>query len=103
MDIKLSSDGFLANINDWNPQVAEILAAKQNITLTADHWEIINLLRDFYFKYNAAPAMRTLVNAVREQYGVEKGNSIYLHKLFPAGAQLQANNIAGLPKPIRCI
>ena len=47
--------------------------------------------------------MRTLVNAVREQYGPEKGNSIYLQKLFPGGAALQANNIAGLPKPIRCI
>ena len=83
--------------------MAQILAQKQSIILTAEHWEIINLLRDFYFKYNASPAMRTLVNAVREQYGDTKGNSIYLHKLFPAGAAMQANNIAGLPKPVRCI
>lgn len=103
MDINLSNDGFLANINDWTPEVAKILAEKQNIVLTDAHWEIIDLLREFYFKYNASPAMRTLVNAVREKYGPDKGNSIYLHKLFPAGAQLQANNIAGLPKPIRCI
>lgn len=103
MDIKLSSDGFLADLNTWTPEVAKFLAKKQNIELTPEHWEIINLLREFYSRYNASPSMRTLVNAVRESYGPEKGNSIYLHKLFPGGAQLQANNIAGLPKPIRCI
>jgi sulfur relay protein, TusE/DsrC/DsvC family len=103
MELKLTNEGFLVNLNDWTPQVAQILAQQQNIVLTAEHWEIINLLRDFYFKYNAAPAMRTLVNAVREQYGAEKGNSIYLHTLFPAGAALQANKLAGLPKPVRCI
>jgi tRNA 2-thiouridine synthesizing protein E len=102
MDIKLTDDGFLANLADWTPEVAEYLAARQDIKLTASHWEIINLLREFYFKYNAAPSMRTLVNAVREQYGEEKGNSLYLHALFPKPS-LQANNIAGLPKPIRCI
>ena len=103
MNIPLTHDGFLANISDWTPAVAEYLAQQQNIVLTAEHWQIINLLREFYFKYNASPSMRTLVNAVREQYGEDKGNSIYLHKLFPAGAAIQSNKIAGLPKPIRCI
>ncbi len=58
MNIKLTRDGYLANLEDWNAEVAEFLAQKQNIVLTAEHWEIINLLREFYFKYNAAPAMR---------------------------------------------
>lgn len=103
MQIETTADGYLKNLNDWTPEVAVILAARQNIVLTQAHWEIINLLREFYFKYNASPAMRTLVNAVAQQYGPEKGNSIYLHTLFPGGAAKQANNIAGLPKPIRCI
>lgn len=100
---KLNTDGYLANINDWDPEVANYLAHKQNITLTAEHWEIINLLREFYFTYNASPSIRTLVNAVKAKYGPEKGNSIYLQKLFPQSPALQATNIAGLPKPIRCI
>jgi tRNA 2-thiouridine synthesizing protein E len=103
MNIELTEDGYLKNLSDWTSEVADSLAAKQNISLTAQHWEIINLLRDFYFKYNASPAMRTLVNAVKQEYGPEKGNSIYLHTLFPDGAAKQANSIAGLPKPIRCI
>ncbi len=103
MDRKLTDDGFLANISDWTPTVAEYLAQQQDIILTAEHWEIINLMREFYFKYNASPSIRTLVNAVKQQYGADKGNSIYLHKLFPNKAAVQANLIAGLPKPIRCI
>ena len=102
MDIKLTADGYLANIDDWTPVVAEFLASKHALHLTAQHWEVLNLLRNFYLKYNASPSIRTLVNAMRQEYGAEKGNSIYLHKLFP-GAALQATNIAGLPKPIRCI
>lgn len=103
MNVKLTDDGYLANLADWDPSVAEYLAQRQNITLTPEHWEIINLLRDFYLKFNASPSIRTLVNTVKQQYGPDKGNSIYLAKLFPGGAALQANNIAGLPKPIRCI
>lgn len=103
MNIDLTPDGYLVNLADWTPEVAQFLASRQDIVLTPQHWEIINLLRAFYIKYNASPSMRTLVNAVREQYGPEKGNSIYLQQLFPGGAALQANNIAGLPKPIRCI
>lgn len=103
MNVELTNEGYLANLADWTPEVGTYLAHRLDITLTPEHWEIINLLRAFYIKYNASPSMRTLVNAVREQYGPEKGNSIYLQKLFPGGAALQANNIAGLPKPIRCI
>ncbi len=103
MEIKLTSEGFLINILDWTPEVAKYLAQQQNIILTSEHWEIINLMREFYFKYRASPSIRTIVNAVKEQYGEEKGNSIYLHKLFPNKAAIQANLIAGLPKPIRCI
>jgi tRNA 2-thiouridine synthesizing protein E len=103
MEIQTTADGYLKNLTDWDKAVATELAARQEINLTQDHWEIIHLIREFYFTYNASPAMRTLVNAVKQKYGPEKGNSIYLHALFPGGAAKQSANIAGLPKPIRCI
>ena len=103
MDLLLTTEGYLQNMQDWNPTVAAELANRQGITLTTEHWEILNLLREFYLRYAASPAMRTLIKAVQQQYGSDKGNSIYLHTLFPGGAAKQANNIAGLPQPIRCI
>lgn len=102
MNINLTDDGYLANFTDWSQETANYLAQRQNIILSNEHWEVIKLLRFFYTQYNTSPSTRTLVNAIRAEYGTDKGNSIYLHKLFPNGAA-QATNIAGLPKPIRCI
>lgn len=96
-------EGFLITLADWNQSVAETIAIKENIALTPAHWEIINFVRDFHQQYKHAPAIRILIKAIKEKLGEEKGNSIYLHSLFPDGAAKQISKIAGLPKPTRCI
>lgn len=101
--IPTDSEGYLVNLTDWDEPVAEAIAQLEGIALTKEHWEVIHFLRNFYQIYQIAPAIRILVNALKEKFGAEKGNSIYLHTLFPAGAAKQSNKIAGLPKPTRCI
>ncbi|ODN43600.1 TusE/DsrC/DsvC family sulfur relay protein [Piscirickettsia litoralis] len=101
--IETDASGYLKNPADWHQELAPIIAEQEGITLTADHWEIIHFVRDFYQKYNTSPAIRMLVKALKEEYGPNKGNSLYLMKLFPQGAAKQATKIAGLPKPARCI
>ncbi len=103
MSIKCDIEGYLLNLEDWNKDVAIAIAKSEGIELTSEHWRVIELLRDFYQEYKIAPAMRALVSAVKRDLGSDKGNSIFLHKLFPGGPAKQANKIAGLPKPIRCI
>lgn len=103
MNIHLTADGYLQDINCWTPEVALWLAAKQNLSLSAEHWEIINYLRDTYKVYKKSLPIRALVNAVKKEFGQEKGNSIYLHQLFPGNPAKQATLIAGLPKPSNCI
>ncbi|AKP74486.1 Sulfurtransferase TusE [Piscirickettsia salmonis] len=101
--IQTDSHGYLKNPTDWQPELAQILAKQEGISLTKNHWEIIHFVRNFYQKYHTSPAIRMLVKALKEEYGAEKGNSLYLIKLFPQGAAKQATKIAGLPKPARCI
>ena len=101
--IKTDPEGFLNNLVEWDESVAEAISKTEVIILTPDHWEVIRFLRDFYQAYQIAPAIRVLVKALLDKLGPEKGNSIYLHTLFPAGAAKQSNKIAGLPKPTRCI
>src|SRR5689334_9398102 len=98
MNIQLTAEGYLQDQAKWDKEVAEWFAAQQGLELTVEHWEIIKLLRNFYAEYNISPTSRAIVNAVKAQLGPEKGNSIYLLRLFPAGAAKQANLIAGLPK-----
>jgi tRNA 2-thiouridine synthesizing protein E len=42
--IELDKDGFLVDLR-LVPDVASALAAAEDIELTADHWEILELLR----------------------------------------------------------
>lgn len=102
-DLDLDKDGFLKDIDSWNEDIARLLAENDNIQLTNEHFEIIHLLRRFYATYQVAPANRPLVKAVKLELGQEKGNSLYLMKLFPESPAKLAAKYAGLPKPANCL
>lgn len=99
----LDQEGYLRNLQDWTPEVATHLAQDSGVTLSAAHWEIIWLLRDFNAETGLSPAMRILVRLVRERLGTEKGNSLYLLRLFPDSPAKLAARIAGLPRPTNCL
>lgn len=96
-------EGYLKNLEDWTPPLAEALAAQEQITLTPEHWEILKLLRDFYREFQISPAMRPLVKRTGQLLGPEKGRSIYLMQLFPPSPAKVASKIAGLPRPDNCL
>lgn len=96
-------EGFLRELSDWKPQVAEQIARSENLELTPAHWEVLNLLRDYYQEYDASPAMRPLVKYCALQLGADKGRSIYLMSLFPGSPAKLGSKIAGLPKPDNCL
>ena len=47
-------EGFLCDLNDWNPDVAAQIAASENLQLSSAHWEVISLLRDYYREYDSS-------------------------------------------------
>lgn len=101
--LEVDEEGYLANINDWVPGVADVMSKQDDLTLTSEHWDIIKFLREYYEEYQIAPAVRVLTKAVGKQLGKEKGNSKYLYGLFPYGPAKQACRYAGLPKPTGCV
>ncbi len=101
--LETDEEGYLTNLSDWEPGVAEIMSKDDDLELTSEHWEIITFLRDYYEEYQIAPAVRVLTKAVGKKLGKEKGNSKYLYTLFPYGPGKQACRFAGLPKPTGCI
>lgn len=96
-------EGYLANLSDWSPEVAEFMAIQDDCELTENHWEVINFLRDYYEEYQIAPAVRVLTKAIGKRLGKDKGNSKYLYQLYPYGPAKQACKYAGLPKPTGCV
>lgn len=101
--IEFDEEGFLLNLADWNKLISEKIAATEHIRLTAAHWEIIYLLREFYLEFGLSPAMRIFVKHVRMRLGQEKGSSQYLLSLFPGSPTKICSKIAGLPKPTNCL
>ncbi|MFV0477474.1 MAG: TusE/DsrC/DsvC family sulfur relay protein [Parahaliea sp.] len=96
-------EGFLRNLQDWSPAVAEQLAAAEGVMLNEAHWELIHLLRDYYQRFDSSPAMRPLVKYCRQQLGPDKASSLYLMRLFPGSPAKIGSKIAGLPKPDNCL
>lgn len=96
-------EGYLLDLDAWNEQVAEVLAREERIELNAEHWALIELIRNFYRSYHVSPAMRVLVKHTRERLGEDKGNSLYLLKLFPGSPAKVLAKIAGLPRPTNCL
>lgn len=100
---QVDNDGYLLNLDDWSETFATLMAERDGITLTPEHWEIIQLVREFYQEYKTSPAIRMLVKAMSQKFGEEKGSSRYLQRLFPDGPAKQATKFAGLPKPAKCL
>ncbi len=95
--------GFLRELNDWTPGVAEQIAATEGISLLHMHWELITLIREYYEEFESSPAMRPLVKYTALKLGRDKGNSMYLLSLFPGSPAKVCSKIAGLPRPDYCL
>ncbi|RRQ19966.1 TusE/DsrC/DsvC family sulfur relay protein [Thiohalobacter thiocyanaticus] len=100
---EVTPTGNLIDLHRWNERVAMHMAQKEGIELTAEHWEILNFLRGFYFEYGISPMVKILMRHMREEIGPEKASADYLYKLFPKGPSRQGSRIAGLPEPQGCI
>ena len=100
---EVDEEGYLADLNQWEPEVATAMAKLDDTELTDAHWEVINFLREYYEEYQIAPAVRVLTKAIGKKLGADKGNSKYLYELFPYGPAKQACKYAGLPKPTGCV
>lgn len=100
--ITTDAQGYLRHRSDWSEVVAEQIAEREGIAMTPEHWHVIAYVQAFYDEYQSSPAIRPLVKYLAQHWGPDKGNSLYLHKLFKEPAK-QATKIAGLPKPARCI
>lgn len=102
-DSVFDKEGFLKDLSLWSEDMAKQIADTEGINLTESHFEIIHTLREFYQQHEVAPANRPFVKLIKNTYGADKGNSIYLMTLFPESPAKIAAKIAGLPKPANCL
>lgn len=93
--------GFLENLEDWNEDLAKVMAEKEGVELTERHWDLINYLRDEYFNNGQnQPNTRTMVKEMGKKWGA-KLQAKDLYDLFPGDPSKQGGRIAGLPESRR--
>src|SRR5512134_3150602 len=91
-----TESGFLANVDDWDKNVAEAIAAAEGLSLTQEHWDVIEYLRDAYFNHNGEqPNNRAMLKAMQEKWPDRKVDNKTLFDLYPGNPSKQAGKIAG--------
>ena len=93
--VTFDNEGYLNEFSDWNKDVAQAMAEEENITLTDDHWKVLEYLRKQY-EEGSSLSIRSIGKS-----GVVSIKEFYT--LFPEGPLKKASRIAGIPKPKSCI
>lgn len=97
VSIEVDEDGFMAEPEQWNENVAKALASTEGVEeLSEDHWKLVNYLRDYYQKFGIAPMIRKLCKETG--FPLKK-----VYELFPSGPAKGACKVAGLAKPTGCV
>lgn len=95
--IEVDEDGFMAEPEKWNEDVALALASTESVdVLSENHWKLVNYLRDYYLKFGVAPMIRKVCKDTGFPLKI-------IYELFPSGPAKGACKVAGLPKPTGCV
>lgn len=93
----VNDEGFLTEESLWGPEWVDYVRVLEDIDeLSADHWLVINFLRQYYQENGIAPMVRILSNVTGFKLK-------YIYELFPSGPGKGAAKMAGLPKPEGCV
>jgi TusE/DsrC/DsvC family sulfur relay protein len=92
---EVNAEGYLKNMNDWTPDLAREMAARENIVLTDKHFEVLHWLRA-----RQAEGVPLSIRKVGNS-GIVDIKQFY--QLFPGGPLKISSKIAGIPKPASCI
>lgn len=91
------AEGYLLE-PDYRDEVVQVIAEAEGITLTDDHWKVVNYLRDEYRENGHTPNFRNMLKGLED---ILPGcDSKALYALFPSGPAKQGAKVAGLPQPL---
>lgn len=93
--VQTSDQGYLENLSDWTKEIGTAIAEEEGITMTDDHWKVIDYIQDQY--RNDVPLTIRKVG----KSGVVSIKEFYA--LFPEGPLKKSSRISGIKKPVSCI
>lgn len=100
--IPLDEEGFLMDVHDWSPQVAEHFALTDGLQLDDEHWIVLRFARDYYKTFCISPMPKIIVKGLNRQTQSEQYNVKKLYALFPDTPARRICKYAGIPQPAGC-
>jgi tRNA 2-thiouridine synthesizing protein E len=95
-EVHVNQEGFLTEYDEWDENLATVLAANIGIALTDAHWKVIRFVREDFKAQGETPTTRRVQMVggipVKEQFA-----------LFPKKPGKKMSYIAGVPKPHGCV
>jgi tRNA 2-thiouridine synthesizing protein E len=85
-------------LGNWDETQGQRTAEQEGIELTAEHWDVVRCLREYYLEHGKPESGRELSDMLDRRYA-DQGGRKYLRRLFPQGPVAQGMRIAGLPVP----
>jgi tRNA 2-thiouridine synthesizing protein E len=89
-------DGYLVNMGDWSPEIAQAMAEADGMDLTETKWNHILRARDYYDEHAVVPPIRKFAKFVGE-------DQKEMFKLWLTGPMKPITKYGGLPKPTGCV
>ena len=83
---------------NWSRNKSEQLAMHEGISLTDQHWHVIDYLRKSYLEHGLPRFARTTARTLNRQFAAQGGNK-YLYGLFAGGPVTQGSRLANLRAP----
>lgn len=94
--VHVNEEGFLTEFDEWNEDIAGVLAQNIGIEMTPEHWALIKFLRDDFKAQGETATTRRVATIggfeVKKQF-----------EMFPKKPGKKMSYIAGLPKPHGCV
>jgi TusE/DsrC/DsvC family sulfur relay protein len=96
--IELSEEGFMLNPEEWDKEVAKLLALEEEgiEIMSEEHWSVVNFIRGYFLENKLAPMVRKVCKSTG--FPLRQ-----IFELFPSGPAKGACKVAGLPKPDGCV
>ena len=89
-------EGYLVDPSDWCEDFARLVAAEEEIELTAEHWAVVSFMREWQEAHQVSPDARHVMRHLAETRAASRNR---LFELFPYGYVRQACRIAGMKRP----
>lgn len=93
--VEVSEEGYFVDYKVWEPAMADEMAAEVSLTLTPQHFEVLNFLRDRVAKGEALTIRSVGKSGIVDIKG--------FYGLFPGAPLKLSSRLAGIPKPASCV